>query len=105
MAEFTEWRIIMKKIVKLIIALLVAVLLVAYIPYYINTCDDCDKMFFGPGYDANIVMEAISEDDYVICKDCAELQHAISSLVGKSVDEYRRPLFKDPVTLLIDLFS
>ena len=106
MAEFIEWRVIMlKKISKIIVALIVVALLVAYVPYYIHTCADCEKFFVGPGYDANILVDALSESENVICRECAELHHAISSALGKGVDEYRRPLIENPVKLITELFS
>ena len=48
----------------------------------------------GTGYEANIIADVVSDDDQTICKDCAEKQHAIETTLGKSLDEYKKKLFK-----------
>lgn len=95
----------MKKLIKGIITILILALIGVYCPYYIHTCADCDELFFGPGYDSNILVETFSEEERIICKECAEIHHAVTSLLGKSVEEYRRPLFVDPVTVISDLLD
>ncbi len=72
---------------------LVVALAVVFVPRLVHKCDDCGKFFVGTGYRGNIITEALSDKERIICKDCAEKEHAISGLVGGSLDEYKRPLF------------
>ena len=52
-----------------------------------DTCDSCDTFFVGPGYRSNVVVDALSKESDVICKDCAEKHHAVSTVFGKELDE------------------
>lgn len=81
----------MKKI--LAVVAVVAVLGVVFVPRLVHECGDCGKTFFGTGYEPNLVSDLLTDEDKVICKECAELEHALSILAGKSLDEFKRGLF------------
>ena len=95
----------MKKLLSLISTLLIIVLLVLYVPYYIHPCAECDKWILGPGYKANKLVDLVSEDEVVVCRECAEEQHIFSSAFGKDVEEFRRDAFVDPITRAEDLIA
>ena len=85
----------MKKIVAVVVS--VAVILAAgivFIPRLTHTCDNCGNFFVGTGYKPNVISDLFSDKDQLICKDCAEKQHAIPIKLGKSVDEFKRRLFE-----------
>ena len=90
----------LKKLFKGLSSLIVVALLIIYIPYYFHLCDDCGEFFMGSGYKPNIVSDMISEDEQTICEDCAKVHHAISTTLGKSLDDYKKPVFVDPIQLL-----
>ena len=85
----------MGKIIAVIIAAVIIILGIIFIPKVVHTCSDCEKMFIGACYEPNIISELLSskEGDEVICKDCAEEQHALSIALGKSLDEFKKDLF------------
>lgn len=83
----------MKKIILIILAVALIAAAIIFVPKLFHTCDDCGGFFFGTGYEANIVADIIDGDDPVICKKCAEKQHAVSLALGKSVEDFRIPLF------------
>ena len=95
----------MKKLLKFLVTAVVVLVLLLYIPYYVNRCYDCEKVFVGVGYEPNIISEIINEHEPVICKECAEKHHVLSIALGKSVEEFRKPLFVDPVTMFCDRFE
>ena len=66
----------------------------AHFHQIVHKCDDCDKVFLGAGYKPNIVDNLFSSEDKIICKECAEKQHALSIAMGKSVDDFKRDLFE-----------
>ena len=35
----------------------------------------------------------MTDDEQIICEECAEKQHAISLALGKTLDEYKKDLF------------
>lgn len=76
--------------------ILVIVVLVAIVAFLatrlVNSCSDCEKRFFGLGYEGNVVDQAIDEQEQILCEDCAERHHALSLLTGKELDEYKRVL-------------
>lgn len=80
-----------------VIALLIASGIV-FAPRLVHRCDNCDKLFVGTGYYANVVSNALSalqgNDDKILCRDCAETNHALEILAGKSLDDFKRPLFE-----------
>ncbi|MDY5948984.1 MAG: hypothetical protein SPJ42_07095 [Oscillospiraceae bacterium] len=83
----------MKKIISLVVVAVIVIAGVVFIPKVTHTCDDCGKFFIGAGYEPNVVEDLISDEEQVICKDCAEEQHAISIAMGKSLDNYKREIF------------
>lgn len=83
----------MKKIISLVVVAVIVIAGVVFIPKVTHTCDDCGKFFIGAGYEPNVVEDLISDEEQIICKDCAEEQHAISIAMGKSLDNYKREIF------------
>lgn len=83
----------MKKIISLVVVAVIVIAGVVFIPKVTHTCDDCGKFFIGAGYEPNIVEDLISDEEQIICKDCAEEQHAISIAMGKSLDNYKKEIF------------
>ena len=84
----------MKKLIKLLLTIVFICAIVYFAPKLIHKCDRCETWFVGTGYEANIIADVVSDDDQTICKDCAEKQHAIETTLGKSLDEYKKKLFK-----------
>lgn len=58
----------------------------------VNSCSDCEKNFFGLGYNGNIVDQAVGDEEQILCEDCAQKHHALSLLAGKELDDYKRVL-------------
>lgn len=89
----------MKKIISLIVAVAVIAAGVVFLPKLIHGCDECGEFFIGTGYEPNVVSDIVSDildpeaEDKIICKACAEKQHAIAIGLGGSVDDYKLPLF------------
>ncbi|MCH5191301.1 MAG: hypothetical protein J1F23_03965 [Oscillospiraceae bacterium] len=83
----------MKKIAPIVAVVLVVVLAVVFVPKLAHTCDDCGKFFIGAGYEPNIVSDLLNDDEQIICKDCAEKQHALAIAFGQSLDEFKRDIF------------
>lgn len=83
----------MKKIIALVVIVAVVIAGVVFVPRVVHTCDDCGKFFIGTGYEPNVVGDLLSKEEQIICKDCAEKQHAISIALGKSLDDFKRDLF------------
>ncbi len=84
----------MKKIISLVVVAAIIVAGVVFVPKIAHTCDDCETFFLGAGYEPNIVSDLLSDEEQIICKKCAEEQHAISIALGKSVDDFKRDLFE-----------
>ena len=82
-----------KKIILIAVAAVVVISGVLFVPRLIHKCDDCGDVFLGTGYTANVVSDLFSKDDQIICRECAEKQHALSIAFGKSVDDFKRGLF------------
>ena len=83
----------MKKLFKILLIIVFVCVIVYFAPKLVHKCDDCEKWFIGTGYEANVIADAISDDDQIICKPCAEKQHKIGTTFGKSLEDYRRKLF------------
>lgn len=87
---------------KVIVIALVIILAITggviFTPRLVHHCDNCDKLFVGTGYYANGVSNALSSlngnGDKILCRDCAETNHALEILAGKSLEDFRRPLFE-----------
>ena len=84
----------MKKLFKLLITVIVIAAIVYFAPKLIHKCDACEKWFVGPGYEANVLADVISDDDQTICKPCAEVQHVVETTLGKPLEDYRKKLFE-----------
>ena len=83
----------MKKILALVLVAVIVVAGIVFVPELAHTCKDCGKFFVGTGYEPNVVADLFTDDDYLLCKDCAITSHAAAILLGKSVEDFRRPLF------------
>ena len=83
----------MKKIIALILAVAIIVAGIIFVPKLVHTCDDCEKLFIGAGYEPNVIEDLLSDKQEIICKKCAEEHHAISIALGKSVEDFKRDLF------------
>lgn len=83
----------MKKIISLVVVVAIVIAGVIFVPKIAHTCDDCEKFFIGAGYEPNVVEDLLSDTDQIICKECAEKQHAISITMGMSIDEFKRDIF------------
>lgn len=84
----------MKKIISLVVVVAIIVAGIIFVPKITHTCDDCEKFFLGAGYEPNIVEDLLSSEEQIICKECAEKQHALSIAMGKSLDDFKRDLFE-----------
>ncbi len=85
----------MKKIISFVLTLAVIAAGVYFVPKLVHTCDDCEEFFVGPGYEPNLFSDLITDEDQIICKECAEKQHAVEIALGKSVDDYMIDIFED----------
>jgi len=86
----------MKKIVTILLALVILVGAgIVFVPRLAHTCDDCEEFFSGTGYMPNILSDLVSKEEQIICKTCAEKQHAISIGLGKTVEDFKLPLFDE----------
>lgn len=79
---------------KVLIIVVVLVFLGVFAPQLVHKCDDCETIFFGTGYEPNVVADLLKDEgDQIICKECAEIHHALSFLTGKTLDDFKRGLF------------
>ena len=83
----------MKKIKSIISLIIIVALLSVLAPKLIHKCSDCEKSFVGTGYEANVIAEVLTDDEQILCKECAEVHHAISLMAGKSLKEFKRGFF------------
>lgn len=71
-------------------------------PRLVHHCDNCGKLFFGTGYYPNIVTGTIGEltgqTEKILCSECAQQEHGIALAAGKSLKEFKRPLFPEMET-------
>lgn len=80
----------MKKIIIIAVAVVLIVAGVVLIPRLVHTCENCDALFFGTGYE---VPSLFTESDGALCKDCAEKAYGIFSILGGDVSDFKKPLF------------
>lgn len=89
----------MKKIIGIVAALVVVAGLVVggvvFVPKLCHTCYDCEEFFVGTGYEPNIISDMLTKEDQILCRACAEKHHVVSIKLGKSVEDFKRPLFED----------
>ena len=92
----------MKKPVKMIVSVLVLVAVIAaaviFVPKVLHSCDNCGDTFLGGGYYANVVSNTLTslsgQEDKILCKDCAAKEHALAIAAGKSLEDFKRPMFE-----------
>lgn len=82
----------MKYAVAIVMAVVLLLSVCVFVPKLVHTCDDCGRTFVGLGYWPNLKMLPDSGQK-VICKSCAQAQHEFSIIFGKTVEDYRKPLF------------
>jgi hypothetical protein len=78
---------------QVLVIVVITALVVFFAPKLIHKCDDCGKIFVGTGYEPNAVENIVNSDQEIICKECAEKQHAVAGFFGGDIEEYRRGLF------------
>ncbi len=83
----------MKKVKTLLILVVIVVLGIVFVPRLVHKCDSCGDWIIGTGYEPAALVELVDSEQEVICKDCAETQHAIEVALGSSVSDFKRPLF------------
>lgn len=83
----------MKKLIALVLLAAVIVAAIVFVPRLVHTCDDCGELFVGTGYEPNVLQDLMTDEEQIICKDCAIEQHAISIALGQELDSFKRPLF------------
>lgn len=86
----------LRTVIALAVVLVIAAGIVL-VPRLINRCDNCDKVFVGTGYKANFISNTITsisgKESKVLCRSCAEKEHAVSIAAGASLDDFKLPLF------------
>ena len=83
----------MKKLFKLLLTIALICAIVYFAPKLVHKCDGCEQWFIGPGYEASVLVDAVTDDDQTICRDCAEKHHIVEVALGTSVDDFRKNLF------------
>ena len=84
----------MKKIITSVLVMVLVFACARVAPKVVHKCDDCGNYFVGAGYEANVVEDMLTDEEQIICKECAEKQHAVAIALGKSVEDYKRDLFE-----------
>ena len=91
--QATRW------LITAVVVIAVVALLIVFVPRLTHNCDNCDTFFIGTGYHANGVSNAVTsitgQEDKILCEECAAQEHALSIAFGKTLDEFKRPLFND----------
>ena len=86
-------------IISVLLIAAVVVAAVVFVPRLPHTCDNCGEFFVGTGYEANVVSNALTQlsgqEDKILCKDCAAKEHALAIATGKSLSDFKRPLFEE----------
>ena len=87
-----------KGIMAVIAAVLVIALLVFFLPKLTHVCDNCGDFILGTGYTANAVSNVLTslggQEDKILCRECAAKEHALAIAAGKSLEDFKRPLFE-----------
>ena len=85
-----------RAIVSVLLIVAVVVAAVVFVPRLTHTCDNCGEFFVGTGYEANVVSNALTQlTDCGLCKECAAKEHALAIATGKSLSDFKRPLFAE----------
>lgn len=82
-----------KKFIPIIAAVLVVILAVSIVPKVVHKCDACGEVFFGAAYDPGALNSLMNDSQEKICKDCAAEQHAVALAMGKTLDDFKKPIF------------
>ncbi len=93
----------MRCLFRSITSVLLTVALIAtaavFVPRLAHICDNCDTFFLGTGYTANVASNALTyisgQEDKILCEDCAAKEHALAIAAGKSLSDFKRPLFEE----------
>lgn len=80
----------MKKVLPIVLVAVIVILGFVFVPKLTHTCSDCGEFFVGTGYEPNALEDMMSDEELIICEDCAMEQHALSLAMGKSLDEFKR---------------
>lgn len=83
----------MKKLFSLVLIVAVIAAGVVFVPKLVHKCDSCEETFFGAGYEPSAVVDLLSGEEGIICKECAEKQHVLEIGLGKSVEDFKKDLF------------
>ncbi len=85
----------MKKLVCIIVAFIVVALGAVFVPKLFHTCDDCQSFFVGTGYEPVAIAEWFTDENenYAICKKCAQIHHVVEIQAGADVDDFKKGLF------------
>lgn len=71
---------------------------VVFVPRLVHHCDRCNKLFVGTGYYGNVLTNTMSSlqgrNNKILCSECARDDHAVEIFAGKTLDDFRRPLFE-----------
>ncbi len=86
------------RLVAVVLAIaLIVTLAVVFVPKLTHNCDRCDVFFVGTGYRANVFSDVLTaiggKEDKILCEECAAKEHALEIAAGKTVDDFRIPLF------------
>lgn len=82
----------MKKwIIGIAVSVVLLVSAAVFIPRLVHTCGDCGERVIGTGYRPNALF---TQEDKVLCRDCAKDEHAFRIALGGSVEDYKRGLFE-----------
>lgn len=77
---------------KIVLTVVILAIVIFLALRLVNSCSDCEKTFFGLGYEGNAIDNAVDEEEQILCERCAERHHALSLFAGKELDEYKRVL-------------
>ncbi len=82
----------MKKFISLIIVVAVIAAGIIYVPKLVHRCTDCDSIFVGTGYEPNVIGSLISDEEQILCEECAREHHALALAMGKALDDFKKEL-------------
>ncbi len=89
----------LSRIISLVVIAAIVCGAIYFVPKLVHKCDKCDALIIGTGYEANIVSNALSDlggkERKIICKNCAEKEHALGLATGKTLDDFKIPLFEE----------
>ena len=83
----------MKKVIIIVLILALIAAGIVFVPRLCHDCDDCGEFFIGTGYEPNAALGLVAEDIKVICETCAQEHHALEIAFGKTLEDFKLPLF------------